>query len=337
MKRWITRLVVVLALAGAVTGGFLAWCAARMSEPGPAAAPTTVVIPHGANSAGIAQLLKEAGVVERPWLFLLETHLGAKQGLRAGEYGFPAHVSLASVIDMMHRGQVVIHRFTVAEGLTVYQVLAALRQAEGLSGKIEMPPDEGSLMPQTYFYSFGDSRDGLINRMTRAMNEAIDEMWPQRAAGLPLSNKIEALVLASIVERETAIPEERPHIAAVFLNRLKQHMKLQSDPTVIYAVSHGEGLLDHALSHDELATASPFNTYAVEGLPPGPICNPGRASLQAVLHPLASDDLYFVADGSGGHVFAKTLGEHNRNVARLRRMEDGTLPPPAVKKVKSAR
>ncbi len=337
MKHWLIRLAVTLALAGAMAGGFWAWCGALMREPGPAVGQSTVIIPRGTNSAGIAQLLKEAGVIDRPWLFLVETHLAGKQGLRAGEYSFPARASLASVIDMMHRGQVVVHRITVAEGLTVFQVLAALRQAEGLTGRVVAPPEEGSLMPQTYFYSFGDSRDGLIHRMTKAMNETIDGLWPERAEGLPLANKIEAIVLASIVERETAVPEERSHIAAVFLNRLKLHMKLQSDPTVIYALSHGEGALDRPLTHQDLAALSPFNTYAVEGLPPEPICNPGRASLEAVLHPLASDDLYFVADGSGGHVFAKTLAEHNRNVARLRRMEDGTLPLPAVKKVKSAK
>ncbi len=337
MNRWLARFVIVLALADAMAGGFLVWAKARLSEPGPVPEQTTVVIPKGANSSAIAATLGEAGVIDRRWLFLLEARLLAKQGLQAGEYSFPAHVSLAAVIDLLHRGQVVVHRFTIAEGLTVFQIMAQLRQAEGLTGGIAVPPDEGSLMPQTYFYSFGDSRDGLVMRMTRAMNELLDETWPTRAANLPVTNKVEALVLASIVERETAIPEERSHIAAVFLNRLRQRMKLQSDPTVIYAISNGEGALERPLGHDDLAFVSPYNTYATEGLPPGPICNPGRASLNAVLHPAASDDLYFVADGSGGHVFAKTLAEHSRNVGRLRQVEQGTAPPPATKKVKSAR
>ena len=173
--------------------------------------------------------------------------------------------------------------------------------------------------------------------LAQAMNETLDNLWPKRVADLPLSNKIDALVLASIVERETAVPDERPHVAAVFLNRLAKHMKLQSDPTVIYAVSNGEGVLDRPLSQKDLTLASPFNTYVAEGLPPGPICNPGLASLSAVLHPADSPDLYFVADRSGGHVFAKTLAEHNRNVARLRQMEQGAVPAPAEKKVRSAR
>jgi len=162
------------------------------------------------------------------------------------------------------------------------------------------------------------------------MNETLDELWPARKPGLPVANKIEALILASIVERETALPEERPHVAAVYENRIKLHMRLQSDPTVIYAVSAGEGVLDRALTRDDLNKVNPYNTYAVDGLPPGPICNPGRASLQAVLNPAVSDDLYFVADGNGGHVFAKTLIEHNKNVAKWR----ATLIPASKPKAK---
>jgi UPF0755 protein len=335
MKRWLVRFLVALAVAGVTAGAFLAWTRLQLTAPGPVPAQTTVVIPKGTNSRGIAELLREAGVIDRPWLFLLEVRVLSKRSLQAGEYSFVPHASLASVIDMIHRGEVVVHRFTVAEGLTVFQILAQLREAEGLAGKVGVPPSEGSLLPQTYFYSFGDSRDALLMRMNRAMSELIDDAWPKRAPNLPLSSKAQVLALASIVERETAISEERPRVAAVFLNRLRQHMKLQSDPTVIYALSQGEGGLDHPLDRQDLAVASPYNTYAVDGLPPGPICNPGRASVEAVLHPAATDDLYFVADGSGGHVFAKTLAEHNRNVAHLRLTEQGATPAPA-KKTKSA-
>jgi UPF0755 protein len=236
----------------------------------------------------------------------------------------------------MRRGQTVVHKLTVPEGLTVYQVLAQMRQADGLAGNAGQIPEEGSLLPQTYFYSLGDSRDALLLRMTHAMNEAIDELWRDRMPNLPFSNKVEAIILASVVERETAIPEERAHIAAVFFNRLRLHMKLQSDPTVIFAVSNAEGVLDRPLTRDDLAVKSPYNTYLVEGLPAGPICNPGRASLRAVLHPAASDDLYFVADGSGGHLFSKSLIEHNRNVGNLRRLENGQADLPTTKKSKSA-
>jgi UPF0755 protein len=263
--------------------------------------------------------------------------LSGRQPLVAGEYDFPAHASLAAVFDMMRHGQVVVHRLTVAEGLTAAQILALLRQAPGIGGPATLTPTEGSLMPATYFYGYGDGADALIGRMQRGMSEMLDDLWTKRESDPLLPGKQEALILASLVERETAIPEERPHIAAVFLNRLKQHMRLQSDASVIYQVSHGEGVLERPLSRADLAVAGPYNSYEVDGLPPGPICNPGRASLTAVLHPAAADDLYFVADGSGGHVFARSLAEHNQNVARLRRVEQGAAPPPAQKKVKSAR
>jgi UPF0755 protein len=326
MTRRVVHLAAALAIAGAAAGGFFWWCVEQMNEPGPAIAQTSVVISKGTAKPGIAAQLAEAGVIDRPWLFLLDMRLTSRQELRAGEYSFPAQISLNAVIDMMHRGQVVVHRFTVAEGLTVQQVMAELRQADGLTGKVDPPPDEGSLLPETYFYSYGDSREALISRMSRAMNRFLDEEWPKRAPNLPLANKIDAISLASIVERETAIPDERPHIAAVFMNRLKQHMKLQSDPTAIYAVSGGEGVLDRPLNRDDLAFRSPYNTYLADGLPAGPICNPGRASLTAVLHPAESNDLYFVADGAGGHLFARSLQDHNRNVIKLRRLGDTPRP-----------
>jgi UPF0755 protein len=295
-----------------------------------------VVIPKGTASADIGSLLAEADVIDHPWLFLLAVRLSGRQPLMAGEYSFPARASLASIIDMMHRGQTVVRKLTIAEGLTVFQVLAQMRQTEGLTGNAGQVPEEGSLLPQTYFFSLGDSREALLLRMTHAMNEMVDELWRHRAPNLALANKVEAIILASVVERETAIPEERAHIAAVFFNRLKLHMKLQSDPTVIFALSNAEGTLDRPLTHDDLAIKSPFNTYLVEGLPAGPICNPGRASLEAVLHPAASDDLYFVADGGGGHVFAKTLAEHNRNVGNARHVDSRPDVAPAAKKNKSA-
>jgi len=311
------------------------WARVKIAEPGPAMAPVSVVIPKGTTSADIGALLKESDAIESSWLFLLATRLSGRQSLLAGEYNFPARASLASIIEMMHRGQTVVRKVTIAEGLTVFQVLAQLRITEGLTGNAGLVPEEGSLLPQTYFFSLGDSREALLLRMTHAMNETIDDLWRHRAPNAPLNNKIDAIILASVVERETAIPEERAHIAAVFYNRLKLHMKLQSDPTVIFAVSNAEGLLDRPLTRDDLSVKSPYNTYQVDGLPPGPICNPGRASLEAVLHPAVSDDLYFVADGSGGHVFAKTLSEHNRNVGNARHVEIRPANSPAAKKAKS--
>ncbi|PKU22544.1 endolytic transglycosylase MltG [Telmatospirillum siberiense] len=337
MNRWLARFLVVLVIIIAMAGTALWWGRAKIAQPGPAMESASVVIPRGTGTADIASLLQEADVIDHPWLFLTAVHLSGHQALMAGEYNFPAHASIATIMDMMRRGQTVVHKLTIAEGLTVYQVMAQMRQAGGLTGNAAQSPEEGSLLPQTYFYSLGDTRDALLARMTHAMNELIDELWRRRAPDLPFNNKIEALILASVVERETAIPEERPHIAAVFLNRLRLHMKLQSDPTVIFAVSNAEGILDRPLTRDDLAVKSPYNTYQVEGLPAGPICNPGRASLEAVLHPMAVDDLYFVADGSGGHVFSKSLTDHNRNVGNLRRLENGQVVPPAVKKSKSPR
>jgi UPF0755 protein len=336
MKSWLVRAFAVLAFVGAVLAGSAYWFSVRINEPGPEFGQTTVVIPKGTPSQDIGQLLKEADVIDRPWLFLLAARLPRRQPLQAGEYSFPPHVSLAAVIDMMRHGQVVVHKFTVAEGLSVYQVLGQMRQAEGLTGNAGPLPEEGSLLPRTYFYSFGDTREALLFRMGRAMNETIDELWPKRATNLPLANKVEAIILASIVERETALADERPHVAAVFLNRLRQHMKLQSDPTVIYAISNGEGTIDRALTRDDLSVKSPYNTYVVDGLPAGPICNPGYASLNAVLHPADSNDLYFVADGSGGHVFARTLPDHNKNVVKWRAVQGKAEDNDKADRTKSA-
>jgi UPF0755 protein len=335
MKRRLISLLLAVAVLLVTVGGALWWTRIKLSEPGPATASVSVVIPKGTVSADIGSLLKESDAIDRPWLFFLATHLSGRQPLLAGEYSFPSHASLGTIIDMMRRGQTVVHKLTIAEGLTVFQVLGQLRQAEGLAGNAGQTPEEGSLLPQTYFYTLGDSREALLLRMTHAMNELIDDLWKRREPNLPIANKVDAIILASVVERETAIPEERAHIAAVFFNRLKLHMKLQSDPTVIYVVSNSEGTLDRPLTRNDLLIKSPFNTYQIEGLPAGPICNPGKASLEAVLHPANSDDLYFVADGSGGHSFTKTLTEHNRNVNNLRRIESHSADFPKTKTMKA--
>lgn len=222
---------------------------------------------------------------------------------------------------MLAAGRTVVRRLTVPEGFTTFQVVALVEGAEGLEGEVGDIPGEGELLPETFFYSWGDTRRQMIARARRAMSEALAELWPKRAPDLPLRSPAEAVVLASIVEKETAIGEERPQVAAVFINRLRRGMRLQADPTVIYGLTGGRSVLDRPLSRADLETAHPWNTYVIAGLPPTPIANPGRASLQAVLRPASSDDLYFVADGTGRHLFAATLAEHNRNVARLREIE----------------
>lgn len=292
-----------------------------LQAPGPAPDSIVVVVPKGTGTGDIGALLAKSGVIARPVLWPAVVKLSGRQGLQAGEYEFPAQASLSKILDMMRHGQVVVHKLTIAEGLTVRQIEDVLREAEATSGKLAATPAEGSLLPSTYFYTYGQDRQDLVARMQRSMNDALDDAWAKRDPSVPLATKEQALVMASVVERETGIADERPHVASVFENRLRLHMRLQSDPTVIYVVSQGEGVLDRPLSHADLATPSPYNTYASDGLPPGPICNPGRASLLAVLHPMASEDLYFVADGSGGHVFAKSLADHNQNVSRLRKLE----------------
>ncbi|MFO0295050.1 MAG: endolytic transglycosylase MltG, partial [Rhodospirillales bacterium] len=208
----------------------------------------------------------------------------------------------------------------IPEGLTNRQVVQLVAKAEGLEGDI-VPRPEGTLMPDTWFYSWGDSRDRLVERQRQAMTRLLQELWRQRAPNLPLKSPQEALILASIVEKETAIPEERPRVAAVYINRLRRGMRLQADPTVVYGINDGAGPLDRPITRADLETPHAWNTYLIDGLPPTPIANPGRASIEAVLKPAQTDELYFVADGAGGHVFARTLADHNRNVERLRALE----------------
>ncbi|MBV8591223.1 MAG: endolytic transglycosylase MltG, partial [Acetobacteraceae bacterium] len=243
-----------------------------------------------------------------------------KGPLRAGEFAFPAHVSLRETLAVLRTARPVQHRLTIPEGLTASQIAALVNGAEAMTGEVAAP-SEGAVLPETYFYEYGASRSAILARAQAAMKRVVEQAWARRAPGLPLASPSEALILASIVERETARPEERPLVAAVFFNRLRLGMRLQSDPTAIYAASGGKGTLDHPLTRAELDQDSPFNTYRSKGLPPGPICSPGLASLEAVLHPAASDALYFVADGSGGHAFARTMEEHVRNVAHWRSLE----------------
>jgi len=218
----------------------------------------------------------------------------------------------------------VAHRLTIAEGLQTTQILAQITAAPQLTGSVlgedQVLPQEGALLPETYHFSRGDSRAELVARMGRDMRQVMAAAWAGRAAGLPFKSAEEALIMASSVERETSLAGERPHVAGVFVNRLRLGMLLQSDPTVAYGINP-DGPLGRPLTRADLKTDHPYNTYVRKGLPPGPISNPGRAAIEAVLRPMATDDLYFVADGAGGHVFAKTLAQHNRNVAKWRKLE----------------
>ena len=245
---------------------------------------------------------------------------GGRAPLRAGEYAFAAHGSARDALRVLQTADPVVRKLTVPEGLMIAEIVPLIAAAEGLDGDVPAV-EEGTLLPETYHYRWGDTRTAMTARMQASMKVALDELWPARASDLPLANRHEAVILASIVEKETGLPEERARVAAVFINRLERGMKLQSNPTVAYALTDGARPLDRALLRNDLKLDHPYNIYVVRGLPPGPIANPGRASLEAVLNPVDTKDLYFVADGKGGHAFARTLAEHNRNVARWRKAQ----------------
>lgn len=307
-------------LALAVLAGAGAWFAWRTwTAPGPLAEPAQVVVPRGGTEAVGAALLRH-GVIADSRAFAAASLLTRGEGrIRAAEFTFPAAASLRDVLDILRNARPVQRRLTIPEGLTARQITALFEGAEGLIG--EMPAiSEGALLPDTYVYQYGEARAPIVRRAEAAMRAALEEAWRERAPDLPLSSPREALVLASIVEEETGVAEERARVAAVFVNRLRRGMPLQSDPTVAYAVSDGAGL-DRPLSRADLERDTPFNTYRNRGLPPAPIASPGREALRAATRPAQTEDLYFVADGTGGHAFARTLEEHNRNVARWREIE----------------
>lgn len=291
------------------------------SRAGPHDDGRVVVVERGAGPRAIASALHEAGAIRDVRLFRLVVRLTrADRSLRAGEFAIPPRASMLEAIDVLRFAPPVLHSLTVPEGLTSAQVVALLEAEPLLAGEVAEVPPEGSLLPETWSFARGERRADVLARMERAMEDTLARLWDARAPDLPLNSPYEALVLASIVEKETGVPEERPLVAAVFLNRLARGMRLQSDPTVIYGIAGGTPL-GRPLRLSELDRETPWNTYRVAGLPPTPIACPGRDSLAAVLRPAATDHLYFVADGSGGHAFAATLEEHNRNVARWRRLE----------------
>lgn len=320
--RWLILAPVLLAVVAGVVllGGWL-YLSNQFDRPGGLAEEHTLVLEHGSSAWAIAQTLEEAGVIDDRYVFALGVWFENRaQELRAGEYAFEPAISPRGAMEKLVAGDIVVHRVTVPEGLSSAQIVALINEAAALDGTIEETPSEGTLLPETYHYHWGDTRESLLTRMRAAMDEALSRLWPNRMDGLPFEEPGEAVILASIVEKETAVPAERPLVAGVFVNRLRKDMPLQSDPTVIYALTQGRVTMNQPLTRADLRTESPYNTYRQAGLPPGPIANPGRASLAAVLQPAKTDALYFVADGSGGHVFAETLDEHNRNVARWRRL-----------------
>lgn len=319
---WLLPLIIL----GAVAQAGRSYVDQVWNGPGPLSQNTTLVVPRG-TTAVVGHALHDAGIVDSVLVFRVAETVTDKDGaLHAGEFAFPAHASLADIFRVLRHGKQVEHHLTIPEGLTGQEIAALINQAAAMTGQIT-PPAEGSILPNTYDYLYGTARPQLLKRAERALDLALAEAWPKRAANLPLTSPADAVTLASIVERETAKPDERPLVAAVYLNRLKLGMKLQADPTVIYGLSDGRGAMDRALTRADLLTPSAFNTYLNTGLPPGPIAAPGIASILAVLHPADSDALYFVADGSGGHVFSHSYKDQIRNVAKWRAL--GALPQDA--------
>ncbi len=309
----------VLAIIIAGAAGYFGWREA--TRPGPLAKNAVVLLEPGTSVAGIAGALEEAGAIRHPKLFVAAVKARDQaNALKAGEYEIPAGASVFEIVDLLVEGKSILHTLTAPEGKTTKQILALVAADETLTGEITLTPAEGALLPETYAFTRGQTRDGLIADMAEAQTLIVAELWEKRANDLPYTNKEEAIILASIVEKETGVAAERARIAAVFVNRLKRGMRLQSDPTIIYGLTEGEPL-GRGLRKSELERATPYNTYVIEGLPPTPIANPGRAAIEAVLNPADTDDLFFVADGSGGHVFAPSLEEHNRNVSRWRQIE----------------
>ena len=241
--------------------------------------------------------------------------------LKAGEYQFFSHISMADVLKQMAKGEVLYRKLTLPEGLTTAQMLEIIANNEFLSGEISLIPQEGSLLPETYNFFRGDSRDSVIIQAQEAMQKSLDDAWAKRDETVPVKNPQELLILASIIEKETGVPGERGLVASVFVNRLRKGMRLQTDPTVIYALTEGKKDLGRLLTRKDLEVDSPYNTYKYYGLPPKPICNPGKASLEAAANPEVSSYLYFVADGTGGHRFANSLNEHNQNVSHWKKYQ----------------
>jgi UPF0755 protein len=326
-------ITILLVLMIGVGGGYF-YGKQKIEAPGPLQEDKVVNIPARAGMTDIADILQREGVIDNNrWAFIGSVFaLKARSELKPGEYLFQKNASLRDVIGTMVDGKVVQHAITIPEGLTSEQIVARLTDNDILSGTVREVPREGTLLPETYKFPRGTPRDQVIARMQQTQKRVLAEIWERRNADIPVKTPEQLVTLASIVEKETGKADERSRVAAVFVNRLRQKIKLQSDPTIIYGLVGGKGTLGRPIKRSEIMQPSPYNTYVVDGLPPGPIANPGRASLEAAANPARTRDLFFVADGSGGHAFTETYDQHQKNVAKLRAMEkqiqNDTVEPP---------
>ena len=315
-------LVAMLTLAG--TGVILY---NQYERSGPLEAARNVVIPKGEGRIAIAERLEKEGIIANRWTFvaghLFQSFFGVRKSLelKAGEYEVKDHASMRQVIETLSEGKSILYKVTLPEGLTSQQMVDRLKAETNLSGDVVQVPAEGSLLPDTYRFSKGMGRQELVDRMQAEMQKALSTLWEKRSTELPFRTPEDVVTFASIVEKETGRPDERDRVSAVFHNRLKKGMRLQSDPTITYGIVGGQGALGRGLTRADIDNKTPYNTYQINGLPPGPICNPGKAALEAALSPAKTNDLYFVADGSGGHAFTETLKDHNSAVQKWRDVE----------------
>jgi UPF0755 protein len=309
-------------LGALATVGGLVWLMKEARSPGPLTEDKTVMITREDDASGIADQLERAGVINSAtWFNILTTLDGNRGALKRGEYAFKASMSMNDIENELIAHRVIRYKVTIPEGLTSEQIVDRLREDSVLTGDVREPPREGSLMPDTYYFERGDTRQSIISRMAKTQTKAVEDIWKTRSPDLPIKSPWEMVTLASIVEKETGKPDERPRVAGVFINRLEKHMRLGSDPTIVYGLALGKGTLGRSITKADINQSTPYNTYIIDGLPPGPICNPGKAALEAVAKPVRGKDLYFVADGTGGHAFAETLDQHQKNVARWRQIE----------------
>ncbi len=313
--------IILILMIGA--GGVYVYGKKMLESPGPLVEDKVVNIPPRSKIREIAETLQREGVIDaNPWLFMgAALALKASSELKPGEYAFQKSASLRDVIGIIVEGKVVQHAVTIPEGLTSEQIVARLTDNDVFAGGVREMPREGTLLPETYKFPRGTTRDQVIQRMQQTQKRVLAEIWERRNPDIPIKSPEQLVTLASIVEKETGKADERSRVAAVFSNRLRQKIKLQSDPTIIYGLVGGKGTLGRPIKRSEIQQPSPYNTYVIDGLPPGPIANPGRASLEAAANPARTRDLFFVADGTGGHTFTETYDQHQKNVAKLRAME----------------
>lgn len=325
----LSNLIITLAVFGlAAVGGALYFGKTKFEQPGPLTEEATVVIASGSGLSGITNRLAGKGVIGDSvfdeWVFNLGIRFYKNAtDLKAGEYAFAPGVSMHEIMTDLVQGNAVTHSVTIPEGWTTAQILERVREHPILVGEITDVPAEGDLLPQTYTFARGTTRQEVLGQMKEAQERLLAEIWERRTDDLPVSSPEELVVLASIVEKETALADERPRVAGVFVNRLNKNMRLQSDPTILYGLYGGEAWLKDrsAIKQSEINAQNEYNTYQIDGLPPGPIGNPGRAAMEAVANPSRTQDLFFVADGTGGHVFAETYEQHQENVRKWRQIE----------------